>query len=1027
YTRVGNGISPDILTQLVLNENDTVEFIVSFSEATMTKRGWDEKKTYLMLNNGDKAYFTGKSSDEKRWTFTYTFKSGTAEEASLLKVIALGNDALNGQLRDVAGKQSDANDSYYTYNVDGRTMTDYVGNVMVERANEDASTNNKQIESSISWAGLSVDNTAPSIDFSYGVYGSGTLTQGTESTWGQAAKLGVSAEDPDLPVAKYDPEYAEDNTTRPSKGIYRPDSTTGGATTKSGLIYYVWTRSEAAPATGENYEAIKRYSLTGIQPKDVEGTTYASAWTDLPANLMVANNFSDIVPPESAMTSDGSGAWYLHIWTADMTWDSARQRMQYQKAQAQQYNSGYDNATFIKLQQEMVETYRKGNAPSYNTAWNQVKATFYSTVYSDAFLAWLKESDPTDMYSDAAMDGAVKKATAAAEEGNIYNTGYSEESLSDADDSYKTTVLNEYINQYETTAEDAWPEVKAQVYGKAFTDGFTEWLNEGENDTLTQESTAEEIQALVENYAQNRYPYRAIETTPTEEGEEVTPTYYTAETAAELKAARIQAYIDDPGNEITETVTVAQETQTTTTQETQTTTTQPQTVTRKPTEEEAWAAVRADVYLEVYSTDFLSRLTGISQTDAKYTVTIPEDATEDQITELKNAAIAQFTADLKAALDADITDEEKSTVLTAVAVEAYGFVDEETRYTAETTAELIESSIEDYIANNKPSVAEAWEAKKAEIYETVYTAEYLAQLDATGYDRYSELAIEAVLQSKIQAKIYKNGYTDETAQAKKQELINAYITKNTTSAPKSPTPSYADSWIAVRESVYQTAFTAQFIAWLKEGDTDMYSDAAMLYAKAQAMLAVADYADVVDTTPGPWYLADFRLDDSNWTVNTQRVLLDNTVPEAAVFGAPTGNGTALVEMTSTISDALSGLDTAQVYFQWVKKDYGAAPGEDDNGWTKVEESTITSNTVTDTIDAKTTYGKASATFTVSTLKNVVDDGDYYLYLKYSDVAGNTTIAHSGAVTVNSKYDVKCAFAPAEAITGYYNASFAPVL
>ena len=429
YSRVGSGITPDILTQLVLNKNDTVDFIVSFSEATITKRGWDNAKTYLMLDNGDKAYFKSKSADGKQWVFTYTFKDGGAEEASLLKVIALANDALNGSLSATTGKQSRDNDAARTFNADGRTITDYVGNVMSDRANEDSSTNTSQIESSIGWAGAVVDNTVPDIAFDYSVYGTGALRQATDTTWGQAAKVLASAVDPDVPVAKYDPDYSSSNTLRPSKGIYRPDNTTGNTASAVGLIFYVWTRNVTPPSTGENFEAIKRYSLTGEQPKTVD-RPYADDWNrdgtsvaDYVGNLMMANNFSDIIPPDAAMKSEGDGAWYLHVWTADMTWDSARMIMQYEKANLLQYKSGYNNAEYLSLKQNEIDEYRRANTendstPTFDEAWDEVKETVYSTAYTDQFLAWLDESG-SDRYSDAAMlyakNRALMKLTAYAD------------------------------------------------------------------------------------------------------------------------------------------------------------------------------------------------------------------------------------------------------------------------------------------------------------------------------------------------------------------------------------------------------------------------------------------------------------------------------------------------------------------------------------------------------------------------------------------------------------------------------------
>ena len=223
YSRVGNGIYPDILTDVIINKNDSVDFIVSFSEATITKRGWSDENTYLLLDNGGKATYVGKSADGKRWTFRYVVPEGDAAEATLLKVIAIMNTA-QGEPNGAKGPiTSGSGYAAFSYNFDGRTITDYVGNMMVERANEDPAKNTKQINSFTGWAGLAVDNTAPSFTFTYMPYGSGMLTYPeNENSWGQAVTVYTAATDSDVRVADYDPDYSEANKTRPSKGIYRP-------------------------------------------------------------------------------------------------------------------------------------------------------------------------------------------------------------------------------------------------------------------------------------------------------------------------------------------------------------------------------------------------------------------------------------------------------------------------------------------------------------------------------------------------------------------------------------------------------------------------------------------------------------------------------------------------------------------------------------------------------------------------------------------------------------------------------------
>jgi hypothetical protein len=949
YSRVANGVTPDILTQLVLNENDSVDFIVCFSEATITRRGWDNAKTYLMLNNGDRAYFREKSADGKQWIFRYQFTSGTAEEASLLKVIALANDALNSSLRsDSTGKESRGNDSAYSFNADGRTVTDYVGNFMVERANEDSSTNSSQIESSTTWAGLTVDNTPPTFEFTYTVYGAGSLTKGTDNEWGQAAKVMPIAADPAVPVAKYDPDYSSSNTTRPSKGIYRPDNTTGSTASAVGLVFYTWSRNETAPATGDNFEAIKRYSLTGEQPGTVTGADYASAWADY--SLMMANNYSEIAPPDEAMTGAGDGAWYLHVWTADMTWDSARQLMQYAKARAIQYTGSFDNASFLQLKADSIEVYRKGNAPSYSTAWAAVMPEVYTAVYTSQFLGWLDEA--TDgRYADASMEYAEKKAAQAAKtaESARYNSGYSAASMSDDEGSTKSDAIAEYVAAHTPSREDGWAAAKTEVLDSVFSEDFIYWLSNDTDATITLDTTATQISNLANTYLTDRFPYLRRASASGD------APFYTAGEVAELKADKIAEYKND--NPKTGTGTEEHDT----------------------TDEEAWEAVKADfiatVYPIVYTEAFVTYLNG-------------EECTEEKL----------------------------SAYVAANEAAAY-HVEEGETYTAGTGAPgavvLLSNSVDAYITEQTPTSEDAWLEVREEVYTTVYTAAFLALLDASGYDRYSDAAVEYVSLKEIEAQQHKESY--EAAQELKAQKIQAYIAANTSDQPKDPTPSYTDAWNAVKETVYSTAYTSRFLAWLDESGSDRYSDAAMLYAKAQAMLTQAQYENT-----NIWPLSDFSRADSNWTLATTRLLLDNTPPAAeAVYQVDnmTGNETAAVELPFTVSDATGGIQTNSVYYQWVK-----VKEDESQTYEEVQWLQVTADQTVDVSGGLTgaSYGAASATYTAKTLGNVDGDGEYILYLKYSDVAGNTTVTNSGElrVTVDASNAAVCAFGPETAISGW---------
>ncbi len=429
YTRTGNGITPDILTKVVLNENDSVDFIVSFSEATITKRSYDNTKTYLLLNNGDRAYFRSKSKDGKQWIFHYELKDAETEvETVQWQVIGLCNDALDGALADEAGSpDTRKNIAKHSLNADGRTITDYVGNIMADRANEDALTNDKQIESSIAWAQLSVDNTAPEISFTYNRYNA-ALTRPTEDSetdgkagqWGQAGKIYVSAIDPEIDTPKYDPDQSE--SSRPSSGIFRPDNASAAAestSTAKGLFFYIWSPDETPPDAGENFEVIKRYSLAGwdsaaLAEMENPDSPYAS-WKELfdrGLKLTAANNYAEIVPPEQILEPENSGTWYLHVWTADMSWDSARQLIQYELMYGLKFQQNTDTgkpyttaeALAVKMsmmEQDFSQKVQSNPAYSYDNAWDAVKAAYQSTVYTEQYRTWLAESGK-DVYSDDA-------------------------------------------------------------------------------------------------------------------------------------------------------------------------------------------------------------------------------------------------------------------------------------------------------------------------------------------------------------------------------------------------------------------------------------------------------------------------------------------------------------------------------------------------------------------------------------------------------------------------------------------------
>ena len=1117
YTRVGNGIYPDILTDVVLNKNDSVDFIVSFSEATITRRGWSDQNTYLLLDNGGKATYVGKSADGKRWTFRYNIPDGDTAAATLLKVIAIMNTAQGDPNGGKGPVTSGSSYSAYSYNFDGRTITDYVGNMMVERANEDPSKNIKQVNSFTGWAGITVDNTAPNFMFKYMPYGSGMMTYPEdENSWGQAVTVYTSATDPDVRVADYDSDYSSTNTMRPSKGIYRPDNTTGNAGSAVGLIFYTWTRNPEPPSTGQNFEAIKRYSLTGEQPSMVTGKIYAPSWKDYTLNM--ANNYYNILPPDESMTSAGDGVWYLHVWTADMTWDSARQLMQYKMAQSQQYNYDgtgnlYDAESMLRFKAEKIERNRLGDAPSYSKAWENVRASAYNDIYTETFRTWLADYDKSNadaMYTDAALRYAMEQAVeqVKADGTKIYNPGYDAHSLSDDDTSTKQIEIAKYITEHTPTAETAWDAVANSVYGTIFSESVIDWIedkNENEPDSVVigYDASASDINNIVKQYVAENVIYRAKDIE-----------LYTAETADAYKTEKINAYLSEnpkTGEDNHDT-----------------------------TYTEAWEAVRKEVYETIYAEEFLEKLAAqIGETDVDEALDMDEMYTDETLaaaetanggiiayggmilsyydeasadeyetgkysTELEKAIenykeenkeqkldqlgepvyedgqpVYEYPTDeeaeaavedevnravrkdvyktvysteflyaltgtnnltaLDAALEEDdvYTDEAMIAGITAAEEQSYGD-DESGKYTAESSISYRDSQIQQYITENTPDKDAAWEAVetrvegdhdvdvyvvKEAVYKTVYLPSYIEALDASGFSRYSEDAHNYVFEHRAEALVYNSGYDKEVAANYKQSKITAYINANTKSYPANENKSYDDSWKEVRADVYQQVYTTQFLCWLAKIDSNannkeeqlqnalqqdaMYSDEAMAYARAQATLTQAAYDDT-----SVWTLDMFSREDSNWTLDTARILLDNTAPTADSFGDIAGNNTIAASMIATISDANSGIDVSSIKYQWVKA--GDELGID---WASATE--INSTDVSDGFEGAE-YGKATVSFTAETKDLVFESGEYILYVECTDTAGNKVLLNSGETTVkvNMNNVITCDFGPEGAETTY---------
>jgi len=351
YSKSGNGIQPEIVTGVTVNDQDVMDFTVQFFEEVIPRddrdgNPYDPNKMYLLFNNGMRAYYYDEVNNDnlgystKNVRFRMVIPDGVTVETPLLKVLALTHER-----KDAAYPL----DSQFELK-DKDVIQDYAGNLLIQPANYEGvhvDGDSSNVNSKIDWAKFSVDNTIPLISFHY--EGGGA----TDSLYKQRGKITIDANDPPVPVPAIDPDFDPlANFERPSRGIYRPSNMTGPSSPAVGLVYYAWTRSAMNPLSGkegDHYAAVKRFSLAAKQPRE---SLYESDPAIGSLNLNVVNNKTNMIaPPAEAFTSDGSGTWYLHAWTADMTWDTARELMQYEKMKTfktkypQQYESWKNEAS----------------------------------------------------------------------------------------------------------------------------------------------------------------------------------------------------------------------------------------------------------------------------------------------------------------------------------------------------------------------------------------------------------------------------------------------------------------------------------------------------------------------------------------------------------------------------------------------------------------------------------------------------------------------------------------------------------
>ncbi|MEK3876619.1 hypothetical protein [Paenibacillus sp. FSL M7-0420] len=317
YSKTKNGIQPEILTGVTLNKGDVIDFTLQMTEEAIAKTGWDEKKTFILFNNGMKAYYVA-GRNTPNWSFRMTVPDGKTVETPLLKAVAISNDAKGGS---------------EPIQMDTDVIQDYAGNLMIQPANYDGihkeeikpyGSDDSLANSKIDWANLFIDNTEPVIGYRFETGGA------TDQEYAKKGKVTIDANDPSIKVPHLDPTVPDRGTERPSRGIYRPSNMSAEASPSVGLVYYWWSQDKADPfagVAGDHYAALKRYALSAKQPSD---ELYPGEFENI--ELSVVNNKTNLLaPPAEAFEEGNSGEWYLHTWTADMSWDSARELMQHEK------------------------------------------------------------------------------------------------------------------------------------------------------------------------------------------------------------------------------------------------------------------------------------------------------------------------------------------------------------------------------------------------------------------------------------------------------------------------------------------------------------------------------------------------------------------------------------------------------------------------------------------------------------------------------------------------------------------------
>lgn len=408
YSRSTNAVQPDILTRLTLNYGDKFDIALNFSEIVKLREfkpdgdktvptGYAPENLYLKLNNGLRArYKSGLGTRQLLFTVSVPDSGVTdvTDNGNYLEIESMFVEDAQGN--KVAELATPTTEYYKTYNGGtGSTdtysvaadyvLTDYVGNPVCEFIGKKGS----DYDTTMAWAQLQMDNTKPQIH---------------------------------IDETDYIVTVTEDGS-----GVFHIDNATQGGGNSSGIVYYVWVNgTETAKAVSEqfianNFEKVKRFSLAPSEDDKVTvgGTTY---------RLKAA------LPGTDIERMSGEGDWHLLVFTADMTWDSARQLIQYGKASYKGDPAGYLSTLAGKLGitfDDMFEPLPEPKTDEQKADWEANYHTYYyknddgtfsnirkgveypewkaDTYYTRDYTALTTQPDGWDPYQKAVDDGAWKK------------------------------------------------------------------------------------------------------------------------------------------------------------------------------------------------------------------------------------------------------------------------------------------------------------------------------------------------------------------------------------------------------------------------------------------------------------------------------------------------------------------------------------------------------------------------------------------------------------------------------------------